>query len=94
MGCFAVTFFRDLFGFDIFPPLWDDPFPAPRFDASREPCGECHIQPGETCDICGASPLPRFAPPAAEPIDPARAPGEPAQARGDPLAAFGRPRLR
>jgi hypothetical protein len=19
-----------------------------------EPCGECHLQPGETCDICGA----------------------------------------
>jgi hypothetical protein len=19
----------------------------------REPCGECYIQPGETCDICG-----------------------------------------
>jgi len=18
------------------------------------PCGECHLQPGETCDICGA----------------------------------------
>lgn len=21
----------------------------------RTPCGECHIQPGETCDICGRS---------------------------------------
>lgn len=20
----------------------------------REPCGECHLQEGETCDICGA----------------------------------------
>lgn len=20
----------------------------------KTPCGECHIQPGETCDICGA----------------------------------------
>jgi hypothetical protein len=20
----------------------------------KEPCGECHIRPGETCDICGA----------------------------------------
>lgn len=19
----------------------------------RTPCGECHLQPGETCDICG-----------------------------------------
>lgn len=22
-------------------------------DEMSEPCGECHIQPGETCDICG-----------------------------------------
>lgn len=22
--------------------------------AGKEPCGECHINPGETCDICGA----------------------------------------
>lgn len=21
----------------------------------REPCGECHLQPGERCDICGRS---------------------------------------
>ena len=21
----------------------------------QEPCGECHLQDGETCDICGAS---------------------------------------
>lgn len=21
----------------------------------KEPCGECHIQPGEVCDMCGAS---------------------------------------
>lgn len=20
----------------------------------KEPCSECHLQPGETCDICGA----------------------------------------
>ena len=20
----------------------------------KEPCGECHLQPGETCDICHA----------------------------------------
>lgn len=20
----------------------------------KHPCGECHLQPGETCDICGA----------------------------------------
>ncbi|KRS15632.1 hypothetical protein XM52_22590 [Roseovarius indicus] len=23
----------------------------------KEPCGECHLQPGETCDICGAQEL-------------------------------------
>ncbi|MEY9718821.1 hypothetical protein [Sinorhizobium fredii] len=28
-------------------------FEITRKDGS-EPCGECHIQPGETCDICGA----------------------------------------
>lgn len=22
-------------------------------DMAEEPCGECHLQPGETCDICG-----------------------------------------
>jgi len=21
---------------------------------SKEPCGECHLKPGEICDICGA----------------------------------------
>lgn len=20
----------------------------------KEPCGECHLQPGERCDVCGA----------------------------------------
>lgn len=31
-------------------------FPKPdRNGAGKEPCGECHIQPGETCDICGAA---------------------------------------
>jgi hypothetical protein len=20
----------------------------------KQPCGECHLQPGERCDICGA----------------------------------------
>ncbi|MUO84849.1 hypothetical protein [Agrobacterium vitis] len=28
-------------------------FPIRRKDG-EEPCGECHIKPGETCDICGA----------------------------------------
>ena len=23
-------------------------------DEAKQPCGECHLQPGETCDICGA----------------------------------------
>jgi hypothetical protein len=22
--------------------------------AGKEPCGECHLNPGERCDICGA----------------------------------------
>lgn len=32
--------------------------PQPRRNADGTPCGECHIQPGETCDICGASKAP------------------------------------
>ncbi len=31
-----------------------EPFPQPRRNDGGTPCGECHIQPGETCDICGA----------------------------------------
>ncbi len=31
-----------------------DPFPQPQPNVGGAPCGECHIQPGETCDICGA----------------------------------------
>ena len=34
------------------PPA--EEFPQPR-RVGEDPCGECHIQPGETCDICGAS---------------------------------------
>ena len=30
------------------------PVPRPTWDPHREPCGECHLQDGETCDICGA----------------------------------------
>lgn len=30
-------------------------FPQPSRKDGGEPCGECHIQPGETCDICGAT---------------------------------------
>ena len=29
-------------------------FPQPRRKDGEEPCGECHLQVGETCDICGA----------------------------------------
>lgn len=29
-------------------------FPQPQRQDGKEPCGECRIQPGETCDICGA----------------------------------------
>lgn len=27
----------------------------PKCRAGKEPCGECHIKPGETCCVCGAS---------------------------------------
>lgn len=34
----------------------DDDFPKPKHKApGASPCGECHIQPGETCDICGVT---------------------------------------
>lgn len=26
----------------------------PRSRLGKEPCGECHLRDGETCDICGA----------------------------------------
>lgn len=26
-----------------------------RDKAGEQPCGECHLQPGETCDICNAT---------------------------------------
>lgn len=32
----------------------DEPFPQPGRKPGGEPCGECHLSPGETCDICGA----------------------------------------
>lgn len=35
------------------PPA-QEPFPKPQRKDGGEPCGECHVQPGETCDICGA----------------------------------------
>ncbi len=34
-------------------------FPQPSRKDGGEPCGECHLQPGETCDICGAVATPR-----------------------------------
>jgi len=32
-----------------------EPFPKPKRRDGKEPCGECHLPIGETCDICGAS---------------------------------------
>lgn len=29
-------------------------FPKPRRNVGAEPCGECYLKNGETCDICGA----------------------------------------
>ena len=29
-------------------------FPQPNRNDGVTPCGECHLQPSETCDICGA----------------------------------------
>lgn len=36
------------------PPTSDFPQPN-RSRAGQQPCGECRLQSGETCDICGAS---------------------------------------
>lgn len=33
----------------------DSGLPKPQSRKGKEPCGECHIQPGETCDICEAT---------------------------------------
>ena len=33
-------------------------FPQPQSNRGGKPCGECHIQADETCDICGATELP------------------------------------
>ncbi len=38
--------------------------PQPRRRDGQPPCGECHLQDGEVCDICGAHAEP---PPAPEP---------------------------
>lgn len=36
-----------------------EPFPQPRKNPGGVPCGECHLQPGETCDVCEAvAPVP------------------------------------
>lgn len=32
-----------------------EPFPQPSRKNGGEPCGECHLQPNEICDICGAA---------------------------------------
>ena len=34
---------------------FSDPLMDIRSRAGLPPCGECHLQAGETCDICGAS---------------------------------------
>ncbi len=31
-----------------------NPLPQPQRNDGGEPCGECRMQPGETCNICGA----------------------------------------
>lgn len=34
----------------------DDPLSMPAYDClvvGERPCGECHLQPDELCDICG-----------------------------------------
>ena len=37
-------------------------FPQPRQNPGGKPCGECHLQPGETCDVCSAvAAIPRTA---------------------------------
>lgn len=35
--------------------LTPEPFPQPKRNDGGAPCGECHLQPGETCGICGAA---------------------------------------
>lgn len=32
----------------------ETPVHNPRGEIGRRPCGECHLQPGERCDVCGA----------------------------------------
>lgn len=32
---------------------WDG-FPQPQPRTGSDPCGECRLRPGETCDICDA----------------------------------------
>lgn len=47
-----------------------EPFPQPRRKDGGEPCSECHIQPGETCDICGAvNPAPQTRAMGTAPVD-------------------------
>jgi hypothetical protein len=38
----------------------------------RRPCGECHLQPGEICDICGAREQAAYGVIAALPSQPVR----------------------
>jgi hypothetical protein len=36
------------------PKSEPETFPQPRRKDGELPCGECHLNQGETCDICGA----------------------------------------
>lgn len=38
---------------NTFPPA--EPLPQPGRRDGLPPCGECHLNPGETCNICGAT---------------------------------------
>jgi len=35
-------------------------WPQPQRRDGKEPCGECHLPAGETCDICGATATPSW----------------------------------
>lgn len=41
---------------EALPPVGvGEGFPQPQRRDGKPPCGECHLRPGETCDICGAT---------------------------------------
>jgi hypothetical protein len=45
---------REMFAAQEAPATREEPFPRPQRKDGGEPCAECHLKPGETCDICGA----------------------------------------